>query len=1071
VTLDLAATVSAAVASLEASFARSSIMLGREYASDGRVGTPQWGTSSAGVIVQATVIGTRGRRYQTVVTLRPESPPSSVCSCPVGVNCKHGVAVLLVAQATQARGRPIGAPGWQRALATLADADRQSRQGRTPLALQVERGYADAVQIRPLMRGNRDRWIKTGAGWDDLQNSWRSTWIEAQRAPLAAIGRLRYATGSYYYGYGSNGESLSLERLGSQVWPLLRQAADAGVELVPGRGVAAVRVLDEPAELVTRISADGAGVVLTTTILAEGRDWSPSRTSLIGDNPGHGVALTDRDTLVLGGFAKPLSAAHVQLALANRRIVVPRDDLVSFATGYLPALRRTTTVVVADDVDLPAVSAPTLTLAVTFLPGHITELHWGFRYRAGGDAVDVPAEPGRDDPPFRDPDAEGALAASLPFAPWAVEGTPDAPHLRPHHRLRGPDAARFVEASLPELEARDDIDVTLVGERPDYRYSDSAPAVRLAVTDSDESGGDWFNLDVQVSLDGEEVAFAELFAALASGETHLILDSGTWFSLDRPELEQLRAVIAEASMLQPKGEKGLRLRAEHAGLWEELVALGVVAEQSAAWQRAVAGLLDAEAIEPPEVPVALTATLRPYQRTGFGWLTFLWRSRLGGILADDMGLGKTVQLLAAILQARLDDLDAPPVLVLAPTSVLSTWASQAAQFAPGLRVEVVERTVAKRGETLAEVRARADVVVTSYTLLRLGDDEYAAEPWGAVILDEAQFVKNRQAATYKAVRRLRAQVRFAVTGTPLENSLMDLWSMLSIATPGLFPDPESFTELYRRPIERGDGADELARLRRRVRPVMLRRTKAEVATELPPKQEQVLSIPLAPGHRRTYDRHLAAVRKQVLGLVGDLDHNRIQILAALTQLRQLALSPALLDDTAPPASAKIDALVELVADLTAEGHRGLVFSQFTGFLSLVRDRLDAEGVRYSYLDGRTRDREWRIQHFRSGDDPLFLISLKAGGFGLTLTEADYVFILDPWWNPAAENQAVDRTHRIGQDATVMVYRLVSEDTIEEKVVALQQRKRDLFDSVVGDGSGFGGKLTAADIRALLEPGG
>jgi superfamily II DNA or RNA helicase len=752
----------------------------------------------------------------------------------------------------------------------------------------------------------------------------------------------------------------------------------------------------------------------------------------------------------------------------NRRITVPSDDLVSFATGYLPALRRTITVTVADDVELPAVSAPTLTLAVTFLPGHLAELVWGFRYHAGEDAIDIQAEPSRDDPPLRDPDAEAALVATLPAEPWAVASGPDGTRLRPHLRLHGADAARFVEDALPGLEARDDIDVTLSGERPDYRFSDSAPSVRLAVTDSGESGGDWFNLDVQVSLDGEEVAFAELFAALARHDSHLILDSGTWFSLDRPELEQLRAVIAEASLLRPRGEEGLRLRAEHAGLWEELVALGVVAEQSHAWHRAVSGLLDAEAIEPPDVPATITATLRPYQRTGFGWLTFLWRSRLGGILADDMGLGKTVQLLAAICQARLDDPGIPPVLVVAPTSVLSTWASQAAQFAPGLRVEVVERTVAKRGETLAEVRARADVVVTSYTLLRLGDDEYAAEPWGAVILDEAQFVKNRQAATYKAVRRLRARVRFAVTGTPLENSVMDLWSMLSIATPGLFPDPESFTELYRRPIERGDDPDTLARLRRRVRPVMLRRTKTEVARELPPKQEQVLSIPLAPGHRRTYDRHLAAVRKQVLGLVGDLDHNRVAILAALTRLRQLALSPALLDDTAPPTSAKIDALIELVADLKAEGHRGLVFSQFTGFLALVRNRLDAEGVAYSYLDGRTRDRERRIQHFRDGDDPLFLVSLKAGGFGLTLTEADYVFILDPWWNPAAENQAVDRTHRIGQDATVMVYRLVSEDTIEEKVVALQQRKRDLFDSVVGGGSGFGGKLTAADIRALLE---
>ena len=590
----------------------------------------------------------------------------------------------------------------------------------------------------------------------------------------------------------------------------------------------------------------------------------------------------------------------------------------------------------------------------------------------------------------------------------------------------------------------------------------------LAVTDPRDGAGDWFSLDVRVSIDGEAVDFAELFAALARGETHLVTDRGTWFSLDRPELEQLRAVIAEATLLAG-GDSGLQLRAEHAGLWEDLVALGVVAEQSSSWRRAVSGLLDVTSLPEVGVPDGLTATLRPYQLIGYRWLTFLWQMRLGGILADDMGLGKTVQLLAAILRVRADEPDSPPVLVVAPTSVGPTWADQARMFAPGLRLEVVDRTSAKRAEPLTEVRARTDIIVTSYTLLRLDEDEYGAEPWGAVIFDEAQFVKNRTAATYKAARRLQARVKFAVTGTPMENNLMDLWSMLSIATPGLFPSPDAFTTTYRGPIENGGNPEVLARLRRRVRPVLLRRTKVEVATELPPKVEQVLSIPLSSGHRRLYDRHLAAVRKQVLGLVGELDRNRIAVLASLTRLRQLSLSPALVEVGQPPVSAKIDALVEMLGDMMAEGHRALVFSQFTSFLALVKDRLDAEHISYVYLDGRTRNREQRIDSFKNGTDPVFLISLKAGGFGLNLTEADYVFVLDPWWNPAAENQAIDRAHRIGQESTVMVYRLVSEDTIEEKVVALQERKRHLFDSVVGEASSLSGPLTADDIRGLFEP--
>jgi SNF2 family DNA or RNA helicase len=302
----------------------------------------------------------------------------------------------------------------------------------------------------------------------------------------------------------------------------------------------------------------------------------------------------------------------------------------------------------------------------------------------------------------------------------------------------------------------------------------------------------------------------------------------------------------------------------------------------------------------------------------------------------------------------------------------------------------------------------------------------------------------------------------------MENNLMDLWSLLSIAAPGLFARPEVFTQLYRKPIESGTDPEALPRLRRRIRPLMLRRTKAAVVAELPPKQEQLLAVELDPVHRRIYDRHLAAERKRVLRLVDDLDHNRFEILRSLTLLRQLSLSPVLVDPGQPDCSAKIDTLIDMLAEASAEGHRALVFSQFTSFLALVRARLAREGIGYQYLDGRTRKRAERIEAFRTGADPVFLISLKAGGFGLTLTEADYVFILDPWWNPAAETQAIDRTHRIGQTSPVMVYRMVSENTIEGKVVALQERKRDLFARVVDDGSGLAAPLSAEDIRGLLD---
>jgi SNF2 family DNA or RNA helicase len=293
--------------------------------------------------------------------------------------------------------------------------------------------------------------------------------------------------------------------------------------------------------------------------------------------------------------------------------------------------------------------------------------------------------------------------------------------------------------------------------------------------------------------------------------------------------------------------------------------------------------------------------------------------------------------------------------------------------------------------------------------------------------------------------------------------------MLSIVAPGLFPNPQQFSEFFRKPIESGNAPERLDALRRRVRPLMLRRTKDLVATDLPPKTEQVLNVSLNPQHRRVYDTHLNRERQRVLRLVDNMDKNRISILQSLTTLRQLSLDASLIDEkyAGTVRSSKIDALVEQLQEVAAEGHRALVFSQFTRFLSLVRDRLGEEGIDSCYLDGKTRDRAARIAEFTEGDAPVFLISLKAGGFGLNLTAADYVYVLDPWWNPAAEEQAIDRTHRIGQDKPVMVYRLVATDTIEQKVVALQQRKRDLFSLVVDGGAASSGALTAEDIRELF----
>ena len=507
------------------------------------------------------------------------------------------------------------------------------------------------------------------------------------------------------------------------------------------------------------------------------------------------------------------------------------------------------------------------------------------------------------------------------------------------------------------------------------------------------------------------------------------------------------------------------------------------------------------------VPTGLQATLRTYQVEGFQWLSFLYEQRLGGILADDMGLGKTVQALALLAHAIEEHRVASerttergesvepfaPFLVVAPTSVITNWAAEAERFLPEAKVVTITETTA--GKTpLAERIAGAHLVLTSYTLLRMDEDAYtgyartlgrtvdeftgeqsAPEGWGALLLDEAQFVKNTGTRAWSIARAMPARTKIAMTGTPIENNLMELWALLAIVADGLFPSARAFRDLYARPAESGEdpahAAATAARLRRRIRPLMLRRTKELVAVELPAKNDTRVNLPLAPGHRRIYDTHLQRERQKVLGLLEDMDKNRFTIFQSLTLLRRLALDAALIDPEAYAgvSSVKRDYLVQQLPDLLEKGHRVLVFSQFTSYLKSISARLAEEGIGHLYLDGSTRNRAEVIEAFTSGQEPVFLISLKAGGFGLNLTEADHVFIMDPWWNPAAEQQAVDRIHRIGQDKEVHVYRLVAEGTIEEKVMQLKESKAALFDAVVGEGEFASAAVTAEDVRELFAP--
>ncbi|MFD4365838.1 SNF2-related protein [Rhodococcus sp. NPDC058521] len=1021
--------------------------------------------------------------YRTEVTFASGTSPLEFalgqCSCPVRMNCKHTVAVtiaLLENPPTEPTSEPLS---WEDVLNAALGSHQVEPADAVPLGLQLSLTPGARSQFWRLsariVRPGKSGWVSGNLNWSNLGNM-----FEANRRHLALLTELyalHQASSRRTYAYGAV-KDIDLTTVGSpKLWTLLDEAAEAGIALVYSGKRANRFPHPGAAELCVDIddTGHGSGLEVTPTVESDDSEMPVIVIGFVGSDA-HGVLyLRPEDTHAMTSAQWPFRIARLsgtiapamqELLVENASITVPAEDADRFAAAYYPRLQRAASVrSVADSFTAPTISGPELLLDVGYLPGHRTELHWLLRYTIGDGVHEVELTPGSDEP-FRDAGRERSLLGGLDLPLEKYGLLADDGELLPRATLQGLDTARLTTELLPLLHNREDVQVRVTGAPADYR--DAGDSLQIGVGTDATEDGDWFDLSVTVRVEDRPVPFKDLFAALSAGNSHLLFDDGAYLSLDKPELRRLEELIGEARELQEKNSGQLRLSRFQVSLWEELAALGVVERQAERWRAQVQGLLDVGAMPELEAPGTLQATLRPYQLEGFRWLSFLWSHGLGGILADDMGLGKTVQSLALICQAREQSPSDPPVLIVAPTSVVANWASEAARFAPHLNVVAVSQTSSKRGAPLSTSIEGADVVVTSYTLARLDDEEYRARPWSMLLLDEAQFVKNHRSKAYQCMRRIEAPTKIAITGTPMENNLMELWSLLSITAPGLFPNPTKFQDFYRKPIENGGDSELLGQLRRRIRPLVLRRTKEQVATDLPEKQEQVLEVELSPRHRKLYDTHLQRERQKILGLVADVDANRFTILQSLTLLRRLSLDASLVDDKhAAVGSAKIDALLEQLEDVIEGGHRALVFSQFTGFLDRARTRLGAEGIGYTYLDGSTRDRAKVLGEWKTGKAPVFLISLKAGGFGLNLTEADYCFLLDPWWNPASEAQAVDRTHRIGQTRNVMVYRLIAKDTIEEKVMALQVRKSELFASVVDEGGAFNATLSAEDIRELF----
>jgi SNF2 family DNA or RNA helicase len=694
----------------------------------------------------------------------------------------------------------------------------------------------------------------------------------------------------------------------------------------------------------------------------------------------------------------------------------------------------------------------------------------------------------------RDPEAEEAAAARLFGLGWS-RLTPDYYHKEARWLLAQNKLPRVVRELIADgwyVEAEGKV----------YRH---AGKINIEVS----SGIDWFDLHGTVEFDGATASLPALLAALKRGENFVALGDGTFGLLPEEWLQKygLLAGLGEAD-----GEK-LRFKRSQVGVLDALLASQPEATFDETFSRAREELKRFNGVEPAEQPKEFAGELRGYQKEGLGWMEFLQRFGFGGCLADDMGVGKTPQVLAMLetrrqlreeterqrheetkrlkgkktrerVKAKSNGIgkngraessaslsphsSIPPSLVVVPKSLVFNWRQEAARFTPRLRV--LDHTGPMRQKGQIDHFGEYDVILTTYGTLRNDAADFNDAQFDYVVLDEAQAIKNADTVSAKAARLINGRHRLALSGTPIENHLGELWSLFEFLNPGML----GAASVFKLTGADARNPDEETRklLAQALRPFILRRTKGQVAKELPAKLEQTLYCELETAQRKLYNELRDHYRNTLLDRIAreGIAKAKIQVLEALLRLRQAAIHPGLIDPKRVKGdSAKLDLLLIQLEDVLEGDHKALIFSQFTSMLSIVRDRLNKEGVVYEYLDGRTRDRQRRVERFQNDPDcKLFLISLKAGGVGLNLTAAEYVFLLDPWWNPAVEMQAIDRAHRIGQERQVFAYRLIARDTVEEKVLQLQNTKRSLADAIISADNSLIRDLGRTDLELLLS---
>jgi non-specific serine/threonine protein kinase len=594
------------------------------------------------------------------------------------------------------------------------------------------------------------------------------------------------------------------------------------------------------------------------------------------------------------------------------------------------------------------------------------------------------------------------------------------------------------------------------------RINRATPTLRVSIT----SGIDWFDLKTTVEFGDQQISLHDLRKSMKRGERYVKLADGSIGQIPQEWIAKYKHLwnLAEET------EDGFRISDLHLPLIDSLFEEEAIVQAPSELRQRRERLRHFEQITPQPLPRQFIGELRPYQKHGFDWLHFLREYKFGGILADDMGLGKTVQVLAYLQSLREQDSaeSRAASLLIVPKSLIVNWQRESERFTPDLRFLEYMGNLRNKDTSIFD---NYDVVLTTYGTMLRDIEILHGYTFSQVILDESQAIKNPLAKSAKAARLLKGNHRLVMSGTPVENNTFELWSQFAFLNPGLLGSMDYFKHEFANPIESGGDQESAALLRKLIYPFILRRTKEQVAPELPPRTERITYTDMVPSQKKIYIQTRDRYRSELLGLMESEGMNdaRFKILEGLLRLRQIAIHPALVEKSYKGEAPKFEVLLETLETLQAEKHKALIFSQFVETLKLVRHELDERRINYVYLDGQTPNRQARVDTFQNDPSiPFFLISLKAGGVGLNLTAADYVIHLDPWWNPAVEMQASDRAHRIGQDKPVFVYKIIARDTVEEKILQLQEKKRALVKSLIATESSFFKSLTKDDVKALFS---